>query len=134
MSLESGVRRERPIVGTRSRIGRSGGWWGWWRPERSAPRRLPAVSRHHSPDGALHVDDEPRDCLPASTQVELTTSGKLHLAIRRYARVCDGGLYLLSILTVGHKLRSTPTNGHRFTACGLPWWSPIQVLAAVDVP
>jgi len=25
----------------------------------------------------------------------------------------------------------TPTNGHRFTALSLPWWSPIQVLTGV---
>jgi len=29
--------------------------------------------------------------------------------------------------TVGYRWRSTPTNGHRLTALGLPWWSPIQV-------
>jgi len=34
------------------------------------------------------------------------------------------------IWTVGHKLRSTPTNGHRFAARYFPWWSPIQVLTA----
>jgi len=40
---------------------------------------------------------------------------------------------MTAIWTVGHRLRSTPTNGHRFTALGLPWWSPIQVLTGVDV-
>ena len=42
-------------------------------------------------------------------------------------------LPLSSILTVGHKFRSTPTNGHRFTALSVLWWSPIQVLTEVDV-
>jgi len=33
-----------------------------------------------------------------------------------------------------YRLRSTsPTNGHRFAALGLPWWSPIQVLTGLDV-
>jgi len=35
---------------------------------------------------------------------------------------------MTAIWTIGYRLRSTPTNGHRFTALGLPWWSPIQVL------
>jgi len=35
--------------------------------------------------------------------------------------------------TVDHILRSTPMNGHRFTALGLPRWSPIQVLTEVDI-
>jgi len=35
-------------------------------------------------------------------------------------------------MTVGHILRSIPTNGHRFTALGLPWRSPLQVLTEVD--
>ena len=30
---------------------------------------------------------------------------------------------LPSIWTVGHRLSPTPTDGHRFTACGPPWWS-----------
>jgi len=34
--------------------------------------------------------------------------------------------------TVGHSLRSTLIIGHRFTALGLPWRSPIQVLTEVD--
>jgi len=34
---------------------------------------------------------------------------------------------ITAILTVGHRFKSTPTNGPRFTASGLPWWSPIQV-------
>jgi len=34
---------------------------------------------------------------------------------------------MTAIWTVGHRLRSTPTNGHRFTALSLPWRSPIQV-------
>jgi len=38
-----------------------------------------------------------------------------------------------SIETVGHRLRSTPTNGLRFSALGLHWWSPIQVLTGLDV-
>jgi hypothetical protein len=29
--------------------------------------------------------------------------------------------------SVGHSLQSTPTDGRRFTALGLPWQSPIQV-------
>jgi len=33
----------------------------------------------------------------------------------------------------GHRLRSTLTNGHRFTALGLSGRSPIQVLTEVDV-
>jgi len=40
---------------------------------------------------------------------------------------------MTAIWTVGHRLRSTPTNGHRFTALNLPWWSPIHVLTGVDV-
>jgi len=36
--------------------------------------------------------------------------------------------------TVGHRFKSTPTNGARFIASSLPWWSPIQVLIEVDVP
>jgi len=36
---------------------------------------------------------------------------------------------MTAIWTVGHRLRSTPTNGQRFTALGLPWRSPLQVLA-----
>jgi len=40
---------------------------------------------------------------------------------------------ITAIWTVGHRLRSTPTNGHRFTALSLPWWSPIQVLTGLDV-
>jgi len=35
--------------------------------------------------------------------------------------------------TVGHRFKSTSTNELRFTAPGLPWWSPIQVLTEVDV-
>jgi len=38
---------------------------------------------------------------------------------------------MMVIWTVGHRLRSTPTNGHTFTALGLPWRSPIQVLPEV---
>jgi len=34
---------------------------------------------------------------------------------------------------MGHRLRSTPTNRHRFTVLGLPWRSPIQVLTEVYV-
>jgi len=30
--------------------------------------------------------------------------------------------------------KSTPTNGPVFTAPGLPWWSPVQVLTEVDLP
>jgi len=40
---------------------------------------------------------------------------------------------ITAIETVGHRFKATSTNGHRFTALGLPWWSPIQVLADVDV-
>jgi len=40
---------------------------------------------------------------------------------------------ITAIWTVGHILRSTPTNGNRFTALSLPWRSPIQVLTEVDV-
>ena len=40
---------------------------------------------------------------------------------------------ITAIWTVGHRLRSTPTNGHRFTALRLPWRSPIQVLTGFDV-
>ena len=40
---------------------------------------------------------------------------------------------ITAIWTVGHRLRSTPTNGHRFTALSLPWRSPIQVLTGLDV-
>jgi len=40
---------------------------------------------------------------------------------------------ITSIWTIGHILKSTPTNGPRFTAHGLPWWSPIKVLTEVDV-
>jgi len=39
----------------------------------------------------------------------------------------------VSTMTVGHRLRSTPTNGHRFTALSLPWRSPILVLSGLDV-
>jgi len=35
--------------------------------------------------------------------------------------------------TVGHRLRSAPTNGHRFTALSLPWREPIHVLTWLDV-
>jgi len=45
-----------------------------------------------------------------------------------YVRVCT----MPAIYTVGHRLRSTPTNGPRFTALSLPWWSPIYVLTKVD--
>jgi len=40
---------------------------------------------------------------------------------------------MTAIKTVGHRLRSTPTNGHRFTALGLPWRSPVQVLTEVNI-
>jgi len=40
---------------------------------------------------------------------------------------------ITAIWTVGHILRSTPTNGHRSTALSLPWRSPIQVLTGFDV-
>ena len=40
---------------------------------------------------------------------------------------------ITAIWMVGHRLRSTPTNGHRFTALSLPWRSPIQVLTWLDV-
>jgi hypothetical protein len=40
---------------------------------------------------------------------------------------------LLVSATVGHSLKSTPTNGRRFTALSLPWRSPIQVLTETDV-
>jgi len=36
-----------------------------------------------------------------------------------YVRVCT----ITAIWTVGHRLKSTPTNGHRFTALILPWRS-----------
>jgi hypothetical protein len=36
--------------------------------------------------------------------------------------------------TVGHSLKSTSTNGRRFTALSFPWQSPIQVLTETDVP
>jgi len=42
-------------------------------------------------------------------------------------------IVLTAIWTVGHRLRSTPTNGHRCTALSLPWRSPIQVLIGLDV-
>jgi len=34
---------------------------------------------------------------------------------------------------VGHRLRPTATNGHRFTAPSLSWRLPIQVLIGLDV-
>jgi len=40
---------------------------------------------------------------------------------------------MMAIWTVGHRLRSTLTNGKGFTALSLPWWSPIQVLTGLDV-
>jgi len=40
---------------------------------------------------------------------------------------------ITAIWTVGHRLRSTPTNGHRFTALSIPWQSPIQVPTGLDV-
>jgi len=40
---------------------------------------------------------------------------------------------ITAIWTVGHILRSTPTNEHRFTALSLPRQSPIQVLTGLDV-
>jgi hypothetical protein len=43
-------------------------------------------------------------------------------------------LLKMSISNGRHSLQSTPTNGRRFTALGLPWRSPIQALTAVDVP
>jgi len=33
----------------------------------------------------------------------------------------------------GRSVTGTPTNGHRFTALGLPWRSPIPVLTGLDV-
>jgi len=36
-------------------------------------------------------------------------------------------------MMVGHRLRFTPTNGHRFIGLSLPWQSPIQVLTGLDV-
>jgi len=41
---------------------------------------------------------------------------------------------IMTIQTVGHRFKSIPTNGPRFTVPGLPWWSPIQVLTEFDVP
>jgi hypothetical protein len=38
-----------------------------------------------------------------------------------------------AIWTVGHRFKSTPTNGPRLTALCLPWWSPIQLLTEADV-
>jgi len=40
---------------------------------------------------------------------------------------------ITAIWTVGHTLRSTPTNWHRFTALRFLWRSPIQVLTGLDV-
>jgi len=39
---------------------------------------------------------------------------------------------IMAIWTVGHRLRSTPTNEHRCSALSLPWWSPIQVPTGLD--
>jgi len=36
---------------------------------------------------------------------------------------------ITAIKSISHKFESTLTDGTRFTAAGLPWWSPIQVLA-----
>jgi len=35
---------------------------------------------------------------------------------------------ITAVQTVGHRFKSTPTNGPRFMAPRIPWWSPIQVL------
>jgi len=40
---------------------------------------------------------------------------------------------LTDVKTIGHRIKSTPTNGPRFTVPSLPWWSPMQVLTEVDV-
>jgi len=40
---------------------------------------------------------------------------------------------ITAIWTVGHILKCIPTNGYRFTALSLPWWTPIQVLTGLGV-
>jgi len=57
---------------------------------------------------------------------------------QRWSAVNDWLIYvrvstMTAIWTVGHRLRSTLTNGHRFTALSLPWWSPIQVLTGNEL-
>jgi len=56
-----------------------------------------------------------------------------------YAMQClVGSIYvrvsaITAIQMVGRIFISTPTNRHRFPALSLPWRSPLQVLAGLDV-
>jgi len=40
---------------------------------------------------------------------------------------------ITAVLMIGHRLKFILTNGPRFIAPGLPWWSTIQVVIEVDV-
>jgi hypothetical protein len=89
----------------------------------SNPRTTYQFNSAHFPSVVRHL----------STHHKTTGSYNARAATKiRVNYVCvvyfNGAVTTGRLASVGNSLQSTPTNGRRFTALGLPWRSPVQII------